>query len=276
MSQSIKLSKLQSAPCKAYKLQEGIVVTKTNADEIVISSESNAYKTVRIFQSNNPNILGTIELQNNPEYSCRVNLRENSDIAVDPSRNNSAILFKAPKKDFKGAYVVRPSQANFIKTHLNEWKENLKVVIPTSFLDSFENQAKEYMESNKVGSCEFDCKVGEKSYKLSFKVAKSADLTSTVNDINSKKLNRTEPLTDKQLALIEKYNALVKAEKEGKVIGLSISLGERELRHSFWNPNSELETVEHTELQKSIKSEAKTETKSETQEDLGDLSDIIG
>lgn len=277
MSQSIKLEKLKVAPAKKYKLQDGIVLEKTENDEIIISSETNQYKTVRIYESNNPNVFGTIEIQNNPEYSMRINLRENSDIAVDPSKNNSAILFKAPKSDFVGSYVVRPSQANFIRAHLNEWKENLKVAIEPATLNQFEEMAKEYMEENKVSSCEFDAKIGEKSCKLTFTATKSADLLSTVNDIKSKRLNRTEPLSEKQQALLAKYDALVKAEKEGKVLGLSISLGNRELRHSFWNPADELGGVEHVELQKKFKTaQPKTTAKTEEKpEELGNIDDII-
>lgn len=278
MSQSIKLKKLQEAPAKRYQLEGGITLEKTENEEIIISSSQNAYKTVKIYESSNPNIEGTIELQNNPEYSCRINIRKNSDIAVDPSKNNSAILFKAPKKDFVGSYVVRPSQANYIRNNIKAWKENLSVVIPLSSLDQYEEQAREYMQENNLTSCEFDVKVGEKTHKLSFKVTKSADLTTTVNDINSKRINRTEPLSDKQVALIDKYNNLVEAEKAGKIIGLSIALGDRELRHSYWNPKSELGSVEHTELQKSLKSNTvkQSETSEEKAEDFGDLNDIIG
>lgn len=277
MSQSIKLEKLKAAPAKVYKLNEGIILEKKDNDTIILSSAQNAYKTVRVYESSNPNVLGTIELQNNPEYTTRINLRENSSIAVDPGKNNSAILYKQPKSDFIGSYVVRPSMASYIQDHIAEWKENLKVVIDPSYLDDFEEQAREYLETNKVSTASFDCKVGEKTHRLTFKVAKSADLKTTINDINSKKLNRTEPLTEKQEALIAKYNALVEAEKEGKVIGLSISLGERELRHSFWNPASELGGVEHTELQRKFKnaaSIAKAEQK-ETEVSEGDVNDIL-
>lgn len=278
MSQSIKIAKLQAAPAKKYSLEGGITLEKTENDEIIISSETNQYKTVKIYESNNPNVLGTVEIQNNPEYSCRINLRENSDIAVDPSKNNSAILFKTPKADFKGGFVVRPSQANFVKQNIKAWKENLKVSIEPSVLNEFEEQAKEYLETNKVSTAAFDCKIGDKSYKLTFKRANSADLVATVNDIKAKRLNRTEPLSEKQLALLDKYDNLVEAEKSGKVIGLSISLGDRELRHSYWNPKSELGSVEHTELQKKFKGaqSAQTAKQEEKTESFGDLSDIIG
>lgn len=277
MSQNIKISKLKEAPCKSYRLNEGIILEKKDNDTIILSSAQNSYKTVRVYESSNPNVLGTIEVSNNPEYSTRINLRENSNIAVDPGKNNSAILYKQPKSDFIGSYVVRPSMASYIQDHIAEWKENLKVVIEPAYLDEFEEQARSFLETNKVSNASFDCKVGDKTHRLTFKVAKSADLKGTVNDINSKKLNRTEPLTDKQEALIAKYNALVEAEKQGKVIGLSISLGERELRHSFWNPASELGGVEHTELQKKFKNAVKA-TKEEKETELaneGDMNDIL-
>lgn len=278
MSQSIKLAKLKEAPAKVYKLNEGIILEKKDNDTIILSSAQNSYKTIRVYESSNPNILGTIEVSNNPEYSTRINLRENSNIAVDPSKNNSAILFKQPKQDFVGSYVIRPSMASFIQDNIAGWKENLKITIDPAYLDDFEEQAREYLETNKVSTASFDCKVGEKTHRLTFKVAKSADLKSTVNDINSKKLNRTEPLTEKQEALIAKYNALVEAEKQGKVIGLSISLGDRELRHSFWNPTSELGGVEHTELQKKFRNAVKvpkTAEQKDTEISEGDVNDIL-
>lgn len=280
MSQSIKLSKLAEAPAKKYKLEDGIVLEKTENNEIILSSERNQYKTVKIYDSERDTILGTIELQNNPEYSTRVIIRENSDIAVDPSKNNSAILFKQPKTDFAGSYIVRPSMANYIKNNIAEWKKNLKVKIQPSILDQYEEQAREYLETNKVSTASFECKLEDKSYVLTFKVAKSADLLNMVNDIKSKRLNRTEPLTDKQLAVLDKYESLIEAEKQGKVIGLSISLGERELRHSYWNPKSELGSVEHTELQKSLKSNSAKQKEvnkvEEKPEDFGSIDDIIG
>lgn len=281
MSQSIPLKSLEKAPAKKYKVAGGsIVLEKTADNNIILSAVGNEYKTVRIYESNNPNLLGTVEIQNNPEYSTRVNIRENSDIAVDPSRNNSAVLFKQPKNDFVGSYVVRPNMANYIKSNIAEWKKNLKVKIEPSVLDEFENQAKSYMEEHKVSVASFDCKIDNVSHRLTFKVAKSSDLVTTVNDIKSKRLNRTEPLSDKQLALLDKYESLVEAEKAGKVIGLSISLGDRELRHSFWNPKDELGGVEHTELQKHLKASKSTTTsdKKETgnAEVIEDIETIIG
>lgn len=281
MSQSIPLKSLEKAPAKKYKVAGGsIVLEKTADNNIILSAVGNEYKTVRIYESNNPNLLGTVEIQNNPEYSTRVNIRENSDIAVDPSRNNSAVLFKQPKNDFVGSYVVRPNMANYIKSNIAEWKKNLKVKIEPSVLDEFENQAKSYMEEHKVSVASFDCKIDNVSHRLTFKVAKSSDLVATVNDIKSKRLNRTEPLSDKQLALLDKYESLVEAEKAGKVIGLSISLGDRELRHSFWNPKDELGGVEHTELQKHLKASKSTTTsdKKETgnAEVIEDIETIIG
>lgn len=281
MSQSIPLKSLEKAPAKKYKVAGGsIVLEKTADNNIILSAVGNEYKTVRIYESNNPNLLGTVEIQNNPEYSTRVNIRENSDIAIDPSRNNSAVLFKQPKADFVGSYVVRPNMANYIKSNITEWKKNLKVKIEPSVLDEFENQAKSYMEEHKVSVASFDCKIDNVSHRLTFKVAKSSDLVATVNDIKSKRLNRTEPLSDKQLALLDKYESLVEAEKQGKVIGLSISLGDRELRHSFWNPKDELGGVEHTELQKHLKVSKSTTTsdKKETgnTEVIEDIETIIG
>lgn len=281
MSQSIPLKSLEKAPAKKYKVAGGsIVLEKTADNNIILSAVGNEYKTVRIYESNNPNLLGTVEIQNNPEYSTRVNIRENSDIAVDPSRNNSAVLFKQPKADFVGSYVVRPNMANYIKSNITEWKKNLKVKIEPSILDEFETQAKNYMEEHKVSVASFDCKIDNVSHRLTFKVAKSSDLVATVNDIKSKRLNRTEPLSDKQLALLDKYESLVEAEKQGKVIGLSISLGDRELRHSFWNPKDELGGVEHTELQKHLKVSKSTTTsdKKETgnTEVIEDIETIIG
>lgn len=281
MSQSIPLKSLEKAPAKKYKVAGGsIVLEKTADNNIILSAVGNEYKTVRIYESNNPNLLGTVEIQNNPEYSTRVNIRENSDIAIDPSRNNSAVLFKQPKADFVGSYVVRPNMANYIKSNITEWKKNLKVKIEPSVLDEFENQAKSYMEEHKVSVASFDCKIDNVSHRLTFKVAKSSDLVATVNDIKSKRLNRTEPLSDKQLALLDKYESLVEAEKQGKVIGLSISLGDRELRHSFWNPKDELGGVEHTELQKHLKASKSTTTsdKKETgnTEVIEDIETIIG
>lgn len=281
MSQSIPLKSLEKAPAKKYKVAGGsIVLEKTADNNIILSAVGNEYKTVRIYESNNPNLLGTVEIQNNPEYSTRVNIRENSDIAVDPSRNNSAVLFKQPKNDFVGSYVVRPNMANYIKSNIAEWKRNLKVKIEPSILDEFENQAKSYMEEHKVSVASFDCKIDNVSHRLTFKVAKSSDLVATVNDIKSKRLNRTEPLSDKQLALLDKYESLVEAEKQGKVIGLSISLGDRELRHSFWNPKDELGGVEHTELQKHLKASKSTTTSDKKEngnaEVIEDIETIIG
>lgn len=276
MSQSIKLEKLQAAPAKKYKLQDGIVLEKTENQEIILSSEANKYETIRIYDSDRENILGSVELQNNPEYSTRINLRENSDYAVDPSKNNSAILFKQPKEDFAGHFVVRPSMASYIRAHMNEWRENLKITIEPAILNQFEEQAKEYMEENKVSSCEFDAKIGEKSCRLTFTVTKSADMVHMVNDIKTKKLNRTEPLSEPQKAVIAKYEALVKAEKEGKIIAISIALGNRQLRHSFWNPANELGGVEHVELQRRLNTKPKTTAKTEEKsEELGNIDDII-
>lgn len=281
MSKSIKLEVLQKAEPKKYRVGEGILLEKTADNSIILSSEGNEYKTIKVYDSSNPRILGTVEIQNNPEYSTRINLRDNSDIAVDPSKNNSAILFKQPKSDFVGSFVVRPSMANYIKNNIAEWKKNLKVKIQPSVLDEFETQAREYLEQNKVSSHNFNCKVGDETFVLTFKVAKSADLQSMVNDIKSKRLNRTEPLSEKQLAVLDKYEALVEAEKAGKVIALSISLGNRELRHSFWNPKDELGGIEHTELQKFLSnksaSKATTDKDSSSKEELiEDIETIIG
>lgn len=282
---TIKLSKLQEAPAKKYKLSEGIMLEKCQNDDIILSNEAMTYRTIKLYDSANPNVLGTVEIQNNPEYSIRVNLRENSDTAYDPARNNSAVLFKKPvvkdnKKKFQGPYIIRPSMASYIRANIANWKENLRTKIEPAVLNELEEQAREHLEQNKLSEATFEYELSkDKKVRLTFKVERSEDIQSTVEDIQTKRLNKTQDLTDKQKALVNKYNQMVEAEQKGKIVAMCISLEDRDLRHTFWNANNELGEVEHIEMQKAFTKIANKEKKevNETSdvEIVEDASDIL-